>query len=260
MSLFFGAHEPADQELGLFAIPYEGPTNCRGGQMDGPAAVRRASTLLETYVPRLDQDFHDLGLADHGDFPIDDIPTAKKSIYLGGDHTVSELTIKAQSHKDLAVVTFDAHLDAFDVYEGSQRTHACWARRIGEHLGDNSLWFLGARAYTKEERDWARHHQRLLPLFEVDLETAALTAAHEIQDRPVYVSVDIDVLDPAYAPGVGNPEGLGATQEDLWKALAKLKNVVAFDLVEVTPRLDPSLRTALVGAELIRDFSLLWWS
>ncbi len=270
MTPFFGCSGPrSDSGLNLVGIPFEAPGSCRQGAAAGVEAIRQASHLLETYVPRLKSDFSEFQGADQGDvtaskFADLTIPVAPRSVYLGGDHTVAEATVKAvaQHHPELAVISLDAHLDAFEEYSGERHAHATWARRVGEELGCGSIWFAGVRAYTREEEDYARHYQRLLPLHEVDLKLACRSAVDEIgPKRPVYVTFDIDVLDPAYAPGVGNPESLGVTVRELWQALVVLSrlSVVAFDVVEVIPRLDPSTRTAVVAAELVRDFSLLCW-
>lgn len=236
--------------------------------------VREASHLLETYVPRLDRDLVELGVFDGGDLPVDEPEELRaglsgldlngvKPVFLGGDHTISTFTVErmAELFPDLCVLSFDAHADAYLEYEGDHFAHATWARRVGEHLGEGRVFLVGARAYTREERDWFSHRQRLLPIFEVDLETAVRTVAAEVGPRPLYVSIDVDVLDPAWAPGVGNPEGLGATYRELRSSLDVLKEsqVVAFDVVEVIGGLDPSGRTALTGAELLRDNILTWW-
>ncbi|MGE0487792.1 MAG: agmatinase [Vulcanimicrobiota bacterium] len=271
--IFFGAQPPGPNSgCHLYGLPFESPGDCRGGASAGTRSVREASSLLETYVPRYGRDFLDLKVADHGDLDCSSFDQMRASleqieprpIFLGGDHTIAEATVEAvaRAHPDLVVLTFDAHLDAFDVYEGDRHAHATWVRRVGEQLGRGRVWVIGIRAYTREEEDYVRHHQRMLPLHEVDLETATRAAVAEIGDRPVYISIDVDVLDPAYAPGVGNPEGLGATNRELWKAIELCAglNVVAFDVLEVIPRLDTSLRTSVIAAELLRDCSLLWYS
>ncbi len=225
-------------------------------------------------MPRLDRDLREFEIFDGGDLPFGSPEEVKaalaeldlegvKPVFLGGDHTITTFTVErvARQHPELCVLSFDAHADAYDCYEGDHYAHATWARRVGEQLGDGRVFLVGARAYVKEERDWFRHHQRLLPLFEIDLETAVRSVMEDVGDRPLYVTIDIDVLDPAWAPGVGNPEGLGATYRELRAALDLLsqKNVVAFDLVEVIGGLDPSGRTGLTGAELVRDNILTWW-
>ncbi len=270
-SVFFGAHSDCESEkttLGLLGIPLQGVGNSRTGAKEGPDAIRCASHVLETYVPRYDQDFLTLEACDFGNTKAKDwnslsleleqtVAQLKNWCFLGGDHTLSYYTCMAmaKAHPGLRVIILDAHLDAFDCYGGSPMAHATWVRRVGEELGDRRIAHLGGRAYTQEERAWFMHHQRLIPLHTMSLTQGVSLLLPELQNVPVFVSVDIDVLDPGIAPGVGNPESLGATYRDLMGALELLGQcpIVGWDVVEVIPDLDPNQQTAIVAAEIVRD-------
>lgn len=275
---FFGAVDEASQDSRavLNSIDFEGPGNCREGAGQSFRHVKRASHLLETYVPKLGRDFADLKVADEGvykalnwqdisEFAHQQFSKNDFSIFLGGDHTISGPIVEAlyRVKGPFNLLVFDAHLDAYDQYGGSPHAHATWARRAGECLGDGKIWFVGHRAYTREEERWAMDHQRLLPLHQISLENATRTALAEMTG-PLYVSIDIDVLDPSYAPGVGNPESGGCNFEELEKSLSLIARshhrgatpVLGFDLVEVIGEFDPANITGLRAAELVRNFTL----
>ncbi|HEY8449517.1 MAG TPA: arginase family protein, partial [Bacillota bacterium] len=157
-----------------------------------------------------------------------------------------------------AVVVFDAHADLRDDYLGERLSHATVTRRLAELVGPENLYLLGVRSGSAAEIAWGRKHVRW---FEGALPEAATAAARELAGRPVYVSVDIDVLDPAEAPGTGNPEPGGVSFATLVEALDALRGcpIAGADLVEVAPPLDPSGRTEVIGAALIRHMLLSWF-
>ncbi len=270
MTRFLGATE--EGRVALLGVPYDRTQSFRRGAADGPRAVREASWSLETYSPALDADLTEVGLQDAGDLDVTGLSPAAMveavtqavadllprctPVVLGGDHTASVGAVRAVSRRfpDLRVLVLDAHLDLRDAYEGDPWSHACTVRRLWEELGDGRLILVGVRSGTREEWEFSRRHCRWC------LGSLALpeTVRAEIQACPVYLSVDLDVLDPAVAPGVGNPEPGGPSFSDLVQSLYSLRDltVVGMDLVETAPTLDPSGATAVVAAKLLREVIL----
>ena len=208
-------------------LPAPGPGTRRLVAGAGPVAeaLRRASRGLDPYAPRWDRDFRDLGAADAG--------SAREGAHiLLGPGPVPE---------GLPLVYLAAGLEPVEP--------------------PGTAWYLGARRYTREARDRARREQRLLPLAEVDLGVALRTALLETGGSPFHLVLDLDVLDPAWAPGVERPAGLGATPRELWAALGLLRDgpVASFEVRGLVPERDPEGRTALLAAEAVRDLALLAW-
>ncbi len=275
MQVFLGSTAEGTGRVALLGVPYDGTQSYRQGAAAGPQAVRRASWSLETYSPALEQDLQEVGLRDLGDLAVAGLdpaamvarvheavarlPAEVAPLLLGGDHTASVGAVQALARRtpELRVLVLDAHLDLRDAYEASPWSHACAARRIWETVGDGRIIQLGVRSGLREEWEFARRHcrwvGRVLALPE--------TVVEELRGHPVYVSVDLDVLDPAFAPGVGNPEPGGPTFADLLDALYLLRDlpVVGADVVETAPPLDPSGATEVAAAKLVREMVLCWW-
>jgi agmatinase len=277
---FLGARPAgAGADVVLYGIPFEGRVNQRKGAFQGPGEIRRASDLIETYAPRLDADLADLTLADAGDVPVPDLtprealqtvaselrqaltPTQRWAL-LGGDHTTTAAVVEvALAHyPDLRVVQFDAHPDLRTEYLGEAWNYASAMTRVLDHLGPDRLYQIGLRTGDREE--WVPPRgTRLFPAWSGSAAEAAASIAEELASHPLYVTIDIDVLDPSIAPGTGAPEPGGITVTDLLTALRHLAvaRVIGFDLVEVSPRWDPSGRTAITAAAIVRDAILTWW-
>lgn len=260
----------------LFGIPMDFTTSYRPGTRLGPTRIREASWGLETYSPELDRDLMNIQLADIGDVPVafgnpsrsldaaravaDELHAlGKKPLGLGGEHLVSlPLILAAHArHPDLAVLHFDAHADLRPDYLGEALSHATVMRRVAERIGARNCYHFGIRSGTAEEFALGREAGGWHP-FEV---LAPLQARlPELVGRPVYVTIDVDVLDPAFAPGTGTPEPGGITSLELLQAVRLLGQlqIVAADVVEVLPAMDLSERTALVAAKVIRELLLAW--
>ncbi len=260
----------------ILGCPLDLTVSYRPGSRFGPAAIRAASQVLETYSPTLDRDLGEVALADLGDL---DLPPGNLSrslelieaagaavfngekllVGLGGEHLVSLPLVRAArtSHPELAVLHFDAHADLREDYAGERLSHATVLRRIAEELGGENVWHFGIRSGTREEVAFARERTHpFLPL------AAAAEVARRLGRRPVYLSLDIDVVDPAFAPGTGTPEPGGATAAEVFAMLRDLAaigpplRVIGFDLVEVQPAADPSERTAVLAAKIVREVVL----
>ena len=188
----------------------------------------------------------------------------KKQVFLCEPRWLSALLAKRVSREfpELCVLSLDAHAGALEVGQRNEPCDRSWARWLGEELGTGRFFQVGGRAYSKNERDWMRRHQRLLPCFEVDIEVAVRTAMAEIGDRPIYVSLDLDVLDPSFAPEVSRLEGFGVSYSELRAALDVLgeARVVGFDLAGLPRAGGVNSQTLHLAAEVLRDNILAWWS
>lgn len=255
----------------LLGAPYDRTASFRRGARFAPATIRWASQSIESYSPTLDRDLEDLALLDAGDLPVENLPpevlveeashaiggAMGLSVLLGGEHTVTVGAVRALAarHPDLHVLTLDAHLDLREEYDGTRWSHACTTRRLVDVVGEQRIAVLGVRSGTRQEFAAARG---LLAA------ERRLTLDHELwsrlEGRPLYVSVDIDVVDPAFAPGTGTPEPGGPSTGDLLdllRVLAPLR-VVGLDVVEVAPPYDPSGQTAVLAAIIVREALLTW--
>jgi len=272
--------DPAGADIVLYGVPFEGQVNQRKGASLGPAEIRRASDLVETYAPGLDANLADLALADAGDVRVPDgspevqlravadalreaLAPSQRWVILGGDHTLTApvVDVVLAHHPDLRVVQFDAHPDLRHQYLGERWNYASAMSRVLDRLSPDRLYQIGLRTGDREE--WVPPRgTRVFPTWAGSAREAAAAIAEELAGLPLYVTIDIDVLDPSIAPGTGAPEPGGITVPDLLAALRHLGTgrVVGFDLVEVSPRWDPSGRTAITAACLVRDAILTWWA
>ena len=273
-SIFMGSRrEPAGCRVGLFGVPYDGTTSFRPGTRFGPAAIRDVSNGLETYCPQLDLDLEDLAFADLGavDIPfgapepvleaVRDSTQAVlnrglRPLMLGGEHSITAGAVAAvaRRHPDLVLVQLDAHADLRDSWLGSHHSHACAMRRCLEVLPSQQLFQLSIRSGTRLEFEELRSSGRLM----ADVEALA-TALEPLRGRPLYLTVDLDWFDPAVLPGTGTPEPGGY----LWSDFAALIDVlrrhqlVAADVVELAPQLDPSGVSSVMAAKVTRSLLLL---
>jgi agmatinase len=239
----------------ITGVPVDGGVSFRPGAAQGPDGIRRFSESIESFSPRVRRDLEDIRLADTGN--VDD-PAAVSglideyglSVFLGGDHSITPKLVAAVAGRfeNLALVGFDAHLDFREDYPGD---HACTYRRIGE--AGVPCHVFGPRSGERTEWDDA---PRMLAHLSRDLDVSRVV--DELRGRPVYITVDIDVLDPSVAPGTGNPEPGGPGFNELLDAIESLSslNIVACDVVEVSPPLDPSGITQVAAAVLVREMIL----
>lgn len=268
--LFDAASELRSAVAVVQGLPWDGSVSWRAGAREAPDAVRRAAESIETYSPILRADLEDLALADLGDVDlagkdaaqaIDAIATATETLLrtgafvlsIGGDHSVSIGTTRAarRLHPDLVHLVYDAHLDMRPSYDGTDLSHACGTRHMA--LAGPTI-VLGVRSGAREEFTDA---DKMLACWSTDVEiTPAVRGL--LHGKPVFVSCDLDVLDPGQLPGTGNPEPGGASYKELRSSLLSLQglDVVAVDLVEVSPALDPSGVSPIVAAEIAREILL----
>ncbi len=259
----------------LFGLPMDFTASFQPGSRFAPPRIREASYALETYSPRLDRDLGGCPVEDVGDLelPIGNVATSlaqigaaadglmgagRRFIALGGEHLVTLPLVEAvyRRYPDLVVVHWDAHADLRDHYLGERLSHAAVIRRVSEVVGPGRVYQFGIRSATAEEMVYARAHTHLHP--EAVLEPLRRTLA-QLRGRPVYFTLDVDVIDPAFMPGTGTPEPGGITAQEALEAVRLLDalEVVGADIVETMPLQDVSQRSAILAAKLVRELVLV---
>jgi agmatinase len=274
------SHDYAAAHKVLLGAPMDFTSSGRPGSRFGPQSVRTASELLEKYSPVLDRELTEVPFFDSGDvlMPFGDVKTSldnleaacssviqdRKNVFvMGGEHLVTVAAVKALHHlySGLQIIQFDAHADLRDDYLGQKLSHATAMRRICDIVGADRLWQFGVRSGTREEYALMRKSGKMFAdcLFTAEGRSAAAeTVIRAVGCSPVYLTIDIDVLDPGIAPGTGTPEPGGLSFLDLIDVLMKLRQlrVVGMDIVEVNPMLDSSGRTSVTAAKLVRELLL----
>ncbi len=267
----------ADAKVVLFGAPFDSTTSYRPGARFGSAAIRHESYGLETYSPYLDRSLEDISVFDSGDIELpmgsaemaldaisertaEILADGKIPFMTGGEHLVTLGAFREvrKIHPDIHVVHFDAHADLRQDYLGVQLSHACVLRRCHDLVGDGRIHQFGIRSGEREEFQWARAgHTDMHPLsFDGLDETLDMLGKER---APVYLTVDLDVLDPSIFPGTGTPEAGGVTFEQLRAALAKVcsrLNIVALDVNELAPMLDNSGASTAVACKIVRELLL----
>lgn len=272
---FIGCDKPfASSRVVLFGAPYDSTTSFRPGTRFGPSAMRAESFGIETYSMLADRDLdEDADVFDSGDLELpfgapdralemieeraaEIFEAGKIPFLLGGEHlvTLGAVRAAAKRHPDLVVIHFDAHADLREDYLGVKLSHACVIRRCHDILGDGRIFQFGIRSGTRDERQFMRDGHVTTELFSDS--TLADVIEKIGSEVPVYLTVDMDVLDPSEFPGTGTQEagGLTYTQlvSDVRFVCSKL-NVVALDNVELSPSLDPSGRSTALACKFLRE-------
>lgn len=279
-NVFIGSHPVFEEsEAVLYGMPMDWTVSYRPGSRFGPTRIREVSIGLEEYSPYLDRELEEVKYFDAGDIPlpfgnpqrslnmieeyIDQLLAADKfPLGMGGEHLVSWPVMKAMYKKypDLAIIHMDAHTDLREEYEGEPLSHSTPIRKVAELIGPENVYSFGIRSGMKEEFQWAKENGMHISKFEVlePLKEILPTLA----GRPVYVTIDIDVLDPAHAPGTGTVDAGGITSKELLASIHTIAKsdlrIVGGDLVEVAPIYDPSEQTANTASKLIREMILGW--
>lgn len=264
--------EYSESDIVLFGAPFDGTTSFRPGTRFGPSEIRHQSYGLETYSPYQDADLCDCRIFDSGDLELcfgdtvrvlDDIESRTKQILedgklpfmVGGEHLVTLGAVRAvfDKYPQLAIVHFDAHADLRDDYLGQKLSHACVLRRCHELVGDGSIYQFGIRSGDRGEFIWQQ--QGHTEMYRYD--TAELKQVlSRLQNRPVYLTVDLDVLDPSVFPGTGTPEAGGIGFDTLRKDVTMIcqqLQVVGCDVNELSPAYDPSGVSTSVAGKIIRE-------
>lgn len=254
----------------LYGAPYDSTTSFRPGTRFGSRAIRAESYGLELYSPYQDAELRGRVL-DSGDLELpfgDPTPAlamiearaaeilqgGKVPFLLGGEHlvTLGAVRAAAKAHPDLHILHFDAHADLRADYLGSPLSHACVLRRCHELVGDGRIWQFGIRSGDKAEFDWGKGH---VFTHKFDLEGLG-EALDALQGKPVYLTVDLDVLDPSVFPGTGTPEPGGVSFDALRRAVTdacRRLNIVAADVNELSPHYDPSGISNAAACKIVRE-------
>lgn len=275
MQTFLGCDKPYEKaDTVIFGAPFDSTTSYRPGTRFASRTMRAESYALETYSPYLDADVEDLRVHDGGDLELcfGDTQTAlgaieektaqiladgKRSVMIGGEHLVTLGAVRsaAKKHPDLHVIHFDAHTDLREDYLGATLSHATVMRRVWDILGDGRIGQFGIRSGLKEEFEWAKVHTHLQKFDFTGLENVV----KKLEGKPVYFSIDLDVLDPSVFPGTGTPEPGGVSFMQLLEAVytvCKPLNIVACDLNELSPVYDPSGIATAAALKILRELLL----
>ncbi|HUX04500.1 MAG TPA: agmatinase [Acidimicrobiales bacterium] len=273
----------SDVDIAVVGVPFDAGVSYRPGARFGPAHVRQSSRLLRPYNPAVDvAPFAAHQVVDAGDIAVNpfnldeaihDIERGSRALHeraprlitIGGDHTIALPLLRdlATRHGPLSVVHFDAHLDTWDTYFGADYTHGTPFRRASEEglIDREGSLHVGIRGPLYSTRDLDQDADLGFSIFstiefdDLGVRGAIEKIADRVGDRPVYVSVDIDVLDPAHAPGTGTPEAGGLTSRELLAVLRSLAsaNIVGADVVEVAPAYDHAEITGVAASHVIYE-------
>lgn len=266
--------EYEDAKTVLFGAPFDSTTSYRPGTRFGSRTIRQESFGVETYSPYQDKDMTDYSFFDSGDLELcfgssekalEDIEERTKTILedgkrpfmMGGEHLVTLGAVRAIAKKypDLHIIHFDAHADLREEYLGAQLSHAAVLKRCWELVGDGKIFQFGIRSGDREEFLWGKDH-----VFTNKFNFNGLKETVEsLKGKPVYFTLDLDVLDPSVFPGTGTPEPGGVTFNELRDAVELVcssLNIVGCDVNELSPPYDPSGISAAAACKIVREMLL----
>ena len=279
---FIGCDKPyREADTVLFGAPYDSTTSFRPGTRFGPSAMRMESFGIETYSPALDKDLvDDTKVFDSGDLGLpfgapepalkmieeraaQILEDGKRPFLLGGEHLVTLGAFRAVQKKypDVVIIHFDAHADLREDYLGNPLSHACVLRRCYDIVGDGRIFQFGIRSGTREEFAFMKAgHVTTEPFTSTTLESVVKVLSSPSPSTftpvPVYLTIDMDVLDPSEFPGTGTQEAGGFSYLQLladMRLICGELNVVAMDNVELSPGLDPTGRSTALACKFLRE-------
>lgn len=263
-------YETAD--IILLGIPLDVTVSFRPGTRFASSAIRETSWHLEDYNYLADENILDVPFFDMGDLHLTGnldnnfkeiksvikriLDDRKRPLSIGGEHLITFPIIQAISeyYPDLHVIVFDAHTDLSDSYRNMQLSHTNVIRLVYDIVGSNRIFMFGTRTGTKEDKKFI--NGRIVSSYDPPSDEIL----EGLEDKPVYISIDVDVLDPSVAPGVGTPELLGWKYEELYKTIRRfdrLNHIVGADIVEICPPYDRTEVTTLIGAKIVRELMFL---
>jgi len=262
-----------EADIVIYGIQYDHTASFKAGAREAPSTIRRASynfeeTFFEHGLNQRRAKIYDYGNCDDFVLPedmIDEVKFAmgpairdenKFTIAMGGEHSVNIPIIQCFDNKDIALMTIDAHLDSRDEYQGMPNSHACITRRASDHLGIDNVCAVGVRSIGEMEldREDVIPHVTAYEIMDRGIEYAVKKAINGFTNEKIYLSIDIDGVDPAYAPGTGTPEPFGLLPIDVKKTIDLIGDrMVGFDITEVCPPADPSGITSILAARLIDE-------
>ncbi len=264
-----------DADIVMFGAPFDSTTSFRPGTRFGPNAVRSESFGIETYSPYQNRDLEDINVMDSGDIElrIGDteavlaqieeraakiLSDGKIPFMIGGEHlvTLGAFRAAAEKYPDIHIVHFDAHADLREDYLGVKLSHACVLRRCWDIIGDDRIHQFGIRSGERSEFEFAKTHTDMHPF---TLEDVPQLVKEIGRSKPVYFTLDLDVLDPSVFPGTGTPEPGGVNFDQLRRAAAAVcsgLNIVACDVNELSPHYDHSGISTAAACKIIREILL----
>lgn len=266
--------EYKDANVVIFGAPFDSTTSYRPGTRFASSAIRNESFGIETYSPYQDRDLQDYQIYDGGDLelPFGDpkdaldqieayvtqvLEDGKLPLMIGGEHLVTLGAVRSvvKKYEDLHIIHFDAHADLRNDYLGVTLSHATVLRRCHELVGDHKIFQFGIRSGDREEFRWAKEHVTTCKFNFSTLDKVV----EQLNGKPVYVTLDLDVLDPSVFPGTGTPEAGGVTFMELLEALKKVSklSIVGMDMNELSPIYDQSGASTALACKILREILLL---
>jgi agmatinase len=262
-----------DAEFVIVGVPFDKTTTYRSGTRFAPTVVRETSQTFEKENFEHGITFDDIQVHDAGDMyeegHVDEmvqsveaearsIVSAKKfPLFIGGEHSISPPVVKAFG--EISVITIDAHLDFRDKYQGLKNSHACAHRRIVDHVGKGNAFAFGVRAISADEELDEALFADAFRIHKEGTEKVFEEMLSKLKRKPIYLSLDIDGIDPAYAPGTGTPEPFGLTPWDVRYIINRVGDrLVGFDVVEICPPYDNG-NTSILGARMMREVMAVKW-
>lgn len=275
IEVFMGCESSFEEaDTVLFGAPFDSTTSYRPGTRFGCSTIRHESFGIESYSPYQDKDLFDGKVMDSGDIELpfgctedalnqieeraaDILAAGKRPFMLGGEHlvTLGAFRAAAKKYPDICIIHFDAHADLREDYLGNKLSHACVLRRCWEIIGDGRIFQFGIRSGDREEFSWGKDHVETCR-FNFDTLKETLD---KLGDKPVYFTVDLDVLDPSVFPGTGTPEPGGVSFEEMRKSavlVCEKANVVACDVNELSPHYDHSGISTAAACKTVREMLL----
>lgn len=263
----------AESRIVVFGAPFDGTASYRPGARFASQAIRNESYSIETYSPYQDRDLEDITVFDAGDlelpygnpakvldiigeFTLKVLEDGKIPFMIGGEHLISLGAVRAavKKYKDLHIIHFDAHSDLRDEYLGETLSHATVIRRCWDLVGDDRIFQFGIRSGSRDEIYWGRDH-----VYTCFFNFSGLDdIIKKLKGKPVYLTIDLDVLDTSVFPGTGTPEAGGVTFCELLDAVKKVSelDLVAADMTELSPPLDQSGASTALACKLLREILL----
>ncbi len=268
-----------DAQFVLFGVPFEKTSSFRHGADKAPFEVRQASWNFERYDLKTGSNFEEIKLHDYGDLDVKNLTSKqlfektktfttslveeqKIPVAIGGDHSITPGIISAFP-KDTAVLSLDAHMDFRQEYKNDIYNHACVIRRVADHIPIKNIAVLGIRSAEKEEYEQAQQQglffRDAYTIHKLGISKIIQQTRTRLKGKPLYLTLDIDVVDPAYAPGTSTPEPLGLTPFDVVEIIEAFSlQLIGCDVVEVCPPYDHG-QTAVLAAKMIRTIiSGIW--
>ena len=258
----------------LIGIPFDGTSSFRSGSRFAPDSVRIHSDGLETYSPYLDDDIENINFYDYGNIcstinnfhilstdientALEFLKNNKKLIAIGGEHLITLPLVKLykQCFDNLAIIHIDAHTDLRDSYLNEKYSHATVIRRISEIVLPENIFQFGIRSGLKEEFLFAKQNLNFQP-FSLTIDDIIIK---KLKNKNIYITIDLDILDPSIFPGTGTPEPGGVSFDELLDFLKNVSNmnIIGADVVELSPDYDKSGVSSIVAAKIIRELIII---